>query len=386
MMLSSSDIAKIKDIHTPFYYYDMELLKETLSLAKQHSQKYGFIVHYAIKANFDSRILEQMKSHGFGIDCVSGGEVRAAIEAGISPSKIVYAGVAKSDKEIEYSLSNDIFAFNSESLEELCIINDIAATMGKTASVAMRINPDIDPATHKHISTGKGDNKFGISYKEIDKVLELIPQLTNVKIEGVHFHIGSQITDLSVFEKLCKRVNSIASWFEEQGINLAYINVGGGLGVSYDNPTENPIPDFERYFKIFADGITLKEGQTLHFELGRSLVCQCGELVTKVLFGKQTQSGKRYIFVDAGMTELMRPALYGAKHQIANISSHEKNDTYTVAGPICESTDIFAENIELPQTKRGDLLVIRSTGAYGRSMASNYNLREFATAIYSDQL
>lgn len=385
-MLNSSNIAKIKDLETPFYYYDMDLLRETLSITKEHSQKYGFIVHYAIKANFDNRILEEMKSAGFGIDCVSGGEVRAAIEAGISPSKIVYAGVAKSDKEIAYSLSNDIFAFNSESLEELCIINDIAKSMGKCASVAMRINPDIDPATHKHISTGKGDNKFGISYKEVDKVLELIPQLTNVKIEGIHFHIGSQITDLSAFERLCERANSIANWFEEQGITLAYINVGGGLGVSYDNPTKSPIPDFERYFKIFADGVKLRPGQTLHFELGRSLVCQCGELVTKVLFGKQTQSGKRYIFVDAGMTELMRPALYGAKHQISNISSQEEADTYTIAGPICESTDIFAENISLPKTKRGDLLVIRSSGAYGRSMASNYNLREFAPAIYSDQL
>ncbi len=387
-MLTNKNISSISSIETPFYYYDIDLLRATLSAAKRESQKYGFHIHYAIKANFDARILEEVKAAGFGIDCVSGGEVRAAIDGGFDPSQIVYAGVAKSDKEIIYSLENDIFAFNSESLEELCIINEIAASMGKCASVAMRINPDVDPATHKYISTGGKDNKFGISYTELDRVIELIPQLSNVSIDGIHFHIGSQITDLSSFTQLAARVNDIASWFESKGVLLKFINVGGGLGISYDKPTQNPIPDFESYFAIFAKGITLRPGQSLHFELGRSLVCQCGELVTKVLFGKQAQSGKNYIFVDAGMSELMRPALYNAYHEIVNISKEgsQCNDMYSIAGPICESSDIFAEGLVMPKTERGDLLVIRSCGAYGRSMASNYNLREFAPSVYSDQL
>ena len=385
-MLNETFVQKIKNIKTPFYYYDMELLHTTLKKLTEESGKYGFHVHYALKANFDPRLLQEIRQYDLGVDCVSGNEVRCAIEAGFPAEKIVFAGVGKSDDEIIYALEQNIFSFNCESREELEVINSLAAQRNKTARIALRINPDVDPHTHQHISTGKADNKFGISYTEIDEVLAQLQTLNNINITGIHFHIGSQISQMKVFEYLCKRVNTIAEWFEEKGLNLSHINVGGGLSINYENPDANPVSNFKEYFEIFAQNLHLRPGQTLHFELGRSVVGQCGTLISRVLYNKTTGSGKRFIIIDASMTELIRPALYQAHHAIVNLSSDQGAITYNVAGVVCESTDVFAKDIVLPETKRGDIIAIKSAGAYGSSMASRYNLRNLPASVYSDKL
>lgn len=385
-MLNETFVQKIKNIKTPFYYYDMELLHTTLKKLTEESGKYGFHVHYALKANFDPRLLQEIRQYGLGVDCVSGNEVRCAIEAGFPAEKIVFAGVGKSDDEIIYALEQNIFSFNCESREELEVINSLAAQRNKTARIALRINPDVDPHTHQHISTGKADNKFGISYTEIDEVLAQLQTLNNINITGIHFHIGSQISQMKVFEYLCKRVNTIAEWFEEKGLNLSHINVGGGLSINYENPDANPVSNFKEYFEIFAQNLHLRPEQTLHFELGRSVVGQCGTLISRVLYNKTTGSGKRFIIIDASMTELIRPALYQAHHAIVNLSSDQGAITYNVAGGVCESTDVFAKDIVLPETKRGDIIAIKSAGAYGSSMASRYNLRNLPASVYSDKL
>ena len=385
-MLNETFVQKIKNIKTPFYYYDMELLHTTLKKLTEESGKYGFHVHYALKANFDPRLLQEIRQYDLGVDCVSGNEVRCAIEAGFPAEKIVFAGVGKSDDEIIYAQEQNIFSFNCESREELEVINSLAAQRNKTARIALRINPDVDPHTHQHISTGKADNKFGISYTEIDEVLAQLQTLNNINITGIHFHIGSQISQMKVFEYLCKRVNTIAEWFEEKGLNLSHINVGGGLSINYENPDANPVSNFKEYFEIFAQNLHLRPGQTLHFELGRSVVGQCGTLISRVLYNKTTGSGKRFIIIDASMTELIRPALYQAHHAIVNLSSDQGAITYNVAGGVCESTDVFAKDIVLPETKRGDIIAIKSAGAYGSSMASRYNLRNLPASVYSDKL
>lgn len=389
IQITKPTLEQIESLKTPFYYYDINLLEDTLKIVTKNASEYGFKIHYALKANFDDHILGIMKKWGLGVDCVSGGEVRLAVESGFNPQEVVFAGVGKTDSEIEYALDKGIYSFNCESREEVEVINHLAASKGVIAPIALRINPDVDPKTHKYITTGLKDNKFGISYIEIDEIIEKLPTLKNIKVIGIHFHIGSQITQFEVFEYLCKRVNTISSWFTEKGINIEHINVGGGLGINYDHPEAEPVPDFARYFKIFADNLTLTEGQTLHFELGRSIVCQCGMLVSKVLYNKKTSSGKEYILIDASMTELIRPALYGAKHTFENLSKNGKDvedKTYGIAGGVCESSDIFSHETTLPETKRGDIILIKSAGAYGRAMASQYNLRDLPCSYYSDKL
>lgn len=385
-MLSRRVNDKLRGFDTPFYFYDMGLLRETLQKACDAAAPHGYRIHYAMKANFDGRILACVKEYGYGIDAVSGNEVRAAIEAGFPASSVVFAGVGKSDREIAYALEQDIFAFNCESRHELEVLNGIAAEMGKVANVALRINPDVDPKTHHYISTGKKDNKFGISYKEVDEVAASLSALKNVRITGIHFHIGSQIRDMKVFEDLCGRVNELYDWFTAQGFELTHVNLGGGLGVNYDDPEAEPVPDFETYFGIFARNLKLAEDVEIHFELGRSLVAQCGELISRVLYNKVTAGGKNVAIIDASMTELIRPALYQAHHAIENIDAQGGIQEYMVAGPVCESSDVFATNVELPQLHRGDLVSLKTAGAYGAAMASRYNLRDLPPAVYSDKL
>ncbi len=383
---SQKYLEKLRSLPTPFYFYDVELLRRTLDAVTSEAGRYGYRVHYALKANFNERIVAEMHRSGIGADCVSGGEVRRAIEYGIPASEIVYAGVAKRDDEIRYGLEHDIFSFNCESRQELEVIDRIAAGMGKTARIALRINPDVDPMTHRHISTGHADSKFGISWQEVDEVIAELGELKNLEITGIHFHIGSQITTLEPFEQLCLRANTLQDWFEEKGIRLRHINVGGGLGIDYADPAAHPMPDFAAYFAVFHKHLRVRPGQTVHFELGRSLAGQCGELITRVLYNKVTSSGTCIALVDAGFTDLLRPALYGAVHRIENLTSATGHGKYMIAGPICESTDVFARDLDLPETKRGDLLRICSAGAYGRSMSSNYNLRDFPAEVFSDEL
>ena len=338
-----------------------------------------------MKANVNPKVLETIKNAGLGADCVSGGEVQAAIDAGIPKGKIVFAGVGKADWEINLGLENDIFCFNVESIPELEVINELAISKGKTACVALRINPNVSAHTHHYITTGLSENKFGINLSELTKVTDLILQLSNIKLIGIHFHIGSQITDMSSFQDLCLKVNEIQEFFDSKNIQLDHINVGGGLGISYEHPNHLAIPDFESYFKVFRKYLKLRAHQTLHFELGRAVVGQCGSLISRVLYVKEGSS-KKFVILDAGFTELIRPALYQAYHRIENLSSNLQDEVYDVVGPICESSDTFVKDYEMNQTKRGDIVALRSAGAYGEIMASQYNLRKLPKAYTSDEL
>jgi diaminopimelate decarboxylase len=385
-MFNAGIVESFKEKETPFYYYDLALLKETLDSCKDASSKYNFHVHFALKSNFNTKVVETIKDKGFGADCVSGGEVKKAIELGFEKKQIVFAGVGKSDAEINLALDNDIFCFNVESIQELEVINELAAKKSKIAAVAIRINPNVDAHTHHYITTGLDENKFGINAWELPEVLETLKRCESLSFSGIHFHVGSQITEMNVFKSLCVKVNEIQQWFEERGMPVKVLNVGGGLGVDYHHPDENSIPDFEAYFQIFKDFLSVKPYQEVHFELGRALVAQCSSLITKVLYVKHGIK-KNFAIVDAGMTELMRPALYQAYHKIENITKDQENSNvknYDVVGPICESSDCFGKEVSLPETERGDLIALRTAGAYGEVMASAYNLRPDIRHVYSD--
>lgn len=378
-------IEKLQSIQTPFYYYDTELLRQTLRIINEEAGKHeGFIVHYAVKANANHQLLRIIREAGLGADCVSGGEIAAVVKAGFPCKKIVYAGVGKSDWEINLGLDNDIFCFNVESIPELEVINELAAAKGKTARVAFRLNPNVGAHTHTNITTGLAENKFGIAMRDMETVIARASELSNVKFVGLHFHIGSQILDMGDFEALCNRINELQKQLDNRHIRVEHINVGGGLGVDYAHPNRVPVPDFKAYFNTYARKLQLRPGQTLHFELGRAVVAQCGSLITRTLYIKEGVR-KKFAIVDAGFTDLMRPALYQAYHKIENITSEEPMTAYDVVGPICESTDVFAKQFDLNRTKRGDLLAIRSTGAYGEIMASQYNCRKLPAGYTSDE-
>ena len=378
--------AKFQNLRTPFYYYDTELLRDTLRAINQEAQKHeGFCVHYAVKANANPRILRIIREAGLGADCVSGGEIEASVRAGVPSSKIVYAGVGKSDWEINLGLDHNIFCFNVESIPELEVINELAAAKGKVARVAFRLNPNVGAHTHANITTGLAENKFGIDMRDMLTVIEEASHMEHVKCVGLHFHIGSQILDMSDFEALCNRVNELQNELERHRITVEHINVGGGLGVDYQHPNRVSIPDFKAYFETYAKKLKLRPGQTLHFELGRAVVAQCGSLITRTLYIKKG-SVKQFCIVDAGFTDLIRPALYQAYHKIENITSEEPVEAYDVVGPICESTDVFAKQIDLNRCHRGDLIAIRSAGAYGEIMASQYNCRQLPQGYMSDEI
>ncbi len=386
-MLSRTIKEQLRGIPTPFYLYDMQLLGATLDAIKNEADRDGYKIHYAIKANNDERILKAVLARGFGIDCVSGNELRLIRRLGFPADSIVYAGVGKSDTEIRLGISEDIRAFNCESLQELQIINELAGEMGKRARVALRINPDVDPQTHRHISTGQADSKFGISYREIDQVAEDLATYKNLDFQGLHFHIGSQITDMHVFELFCRRVNSLVEWFVEKGFPLTYLNMGGGLGVNYNSPETESMPDFKAYFDAFRNNLKVSGVET-HFELGRAMVAQCGELISRVLFNKINSAGAQVVIIDGSMSELIRPALYEAYHEIENLDARPGSSRipYIIAGTVCESADIFATDRLLPELRRGDLVTIKSAGAYGASMASCYNMHDLPRVVYSDNI
>ena len=384
-MIDQRAIDKFKQLETPLYYYDMDLLKRTLELCKRELDKYGYKAHYALKSNINKRILALIKDYGFGADCVSGNEVMWAYEAGFAPEKIVYAGVGKTDKEIRQALEIGIFSFNCESIAEILIIDELAGEMGKKANISLRINPDVDAHTHKFITTGKKENKFGISLNKLLETIDSIKKCQNVELIGIHFHVGSQITDIDVFATLCEKVNVITSWLKENGMSIKSINLGGGLGIDYDNPLENPIADFERYFSTINRYLHVEEGQEVHFEPGRSLVAQCGALISRVLYVKEGDNID-FLILDAGMNNLIRPALYEANHDIINLTSSGTLHTYDIVGPVCETSDKFASAKSINEAKRGDLIAILSAGAYGEVMSMRYNLKDIANHYYSDNL
>ncbi len=374
------------DIATPFYYYDTEILRSTLRAINAEVAKHeGFVVHYAIKANANPKVLNLIALSGLGADCVSGGEIQASLSSGFSPRKIVYAGVGKSDWEIRLGLKAGIFCFNVESLAELEVISEIASEMGKTARVAFRINPDVGAHTHSKITTGLAENKFGIAMRDMEEVIEVASGMPSIQFIGLHFHIGSQILNMDDFAALCNRINDLQKQLERKKIVVENINVGGGLGVDYEHPNRLPIPDFKAYFDTYARHLKLRPGQTLHFELGRAVVAQCGSLITRTLYVKKG-AVKQFAIVDAGMTDLIRPALYQAYHKIENISSDGPTEVYDVVGPICESSDVFGKAVDLNQTRRGDLIAIRTAGAYGEIMASQYNCRKLPLGYITEDL
>ena len=394
-MFGDKDIAKFNNEETPFYYYDLELLQKTLKYCADAASAYHYHVHYALKANVNPRVLSKIKDLGFGADCVSAGEVRMAIETGFDANKIVFAGVGKSDREINEALDVDVFCFNVESIQELGVINELATKKGKIAQVAIRINPNVDAHTHHNITTGLDENKFGVNSWDLPACVDVLKACKNLQFVGIHFHIGSQITNLDVYKNLCVRVNEFSNWFADRGFTVKVLNVGGGLGIDYQEP-DGQIPDFAAYFKIFQDFLETKPHQEVHFELGRALVGQSASLITRALYIKNGKK-KNFVVLDAGMTELMRPALYQAYHKIENLGSKvevgnrksEVGDSplikYDVVGPICESTDCFGKEVELPETFRGDVLAIRSAGAYGEVMSTNYNLRDKLRFVFKGE-
>ncbi len=382
-MFDKATLGRFESLQTPFYYYDLSLLKKTLEIYTNQIKKYGYHAHYALKANADERILGIIRDAGLGADCVSGNEVALALKLGFAPEKIVYAGVGKSDAEIITALNGDIFAFNCESIPEIEVINGLAASMGKVAKISLRINPDIDAHTHRYISTGRAQDKFGISQWMFDSVLETINKSSNIKLIGLHFHVGSQITDLSVFKLLCERIEALQKWFTDRGVKIENLNLGGGLGIDYSDPDAAPIADFEGYFNIIAKNLKVSPGQKIHFEPGRAIIAQCGSLISRVLYVKMGK-GKKFAILDAGMNDLIRPALYQANHKLQNITSSGRVLKYDVVGPICESSDRFGKNIVMPQTKRGDFVAIRSAGAYGQVMGMRYNQKDLAPQYYSE--
>ena len=385
-MVQKFPIDKFKKIETPFYYYDCDLLRETLQAINKELKKYeNFIVHYAIKANANAKVLNIIQQTGMGADCVSGGEIQRCLDCGFPADKIVYAGVGKSDWEINLGLDHDIFCFNVESVAELEVINELAVKKGKIANVCFRINPDVGAHTHEKITTGLAENKFGIAMQDMLPTILEASRMSNIHFIGLHFHIGSQLLEMTDFRHLCSRINEIQDGLEQENIKIKNINVGGGLGIDYDNPDNHPIPDFKSYFYTFARYLKLREGQKLHFELGRAVVGQMGSLITRTLYVKQGMA-KQFAIVDAGMTDLIRPALYQASHKIENLSSEEPLHAYDVVGPICESSDVFAKGIELNTVHRGDLIAMRSAGAYGEIMASQYNCRKLPVGYTSDEL
>ena len=386
-MTTTYPVEAFAGIETPFYYYNLELLESTISTVLDEAAKYeNFHVHYAIKANFNPRILKTISDRGIGADCVSGGEVRAALDAGIPADNIVFAGVGKTDKEIALALDAGIFCFNIESTAEAHAIEELAAQRGMTAKVAIRVNPNVGAHTHSNITTGRAENKFGINYEQLDEVIDLIGTMQHLELIGLHFHIGSQILVMDDFIALCGRINELQELLKDtRGLVLPHINVGGGLGIRYDAPNKYPIPDFDLYFATYAKNLKLFPGQHVHFELGRSIVAQCGTLVTRATYIKHGTC-KKFVIVDAGMNDLVRPALYDAYHRIENITSDRPDEVYDVVGPVCESSDVFCKDRKIPETRRGDILAIRSAGAYGEAMAFGYNCREIPKAYFSTDL
>ncbi len=379
-------MGSLQQVSTPFYYYDMDILHATLVAITRQIEGYPFKVHYAVKANGNPHIINEIAQSGLGADLVSGGEIQAAVKAGFKPQELTYSGVGKTDWEIRLGLDKNIGCFNVESIPELEVINALANEMGTTARVALRVNPDIDAHTHKYITTGTAENKFGITLEELENTVKQAIELPNIELRGLHFHIGSQITSMQPYVMLCETVNRLQDQFEQQGIHFPILNMGGGLGIDYSQPDECQIPDFKQYFDVFKRHLNFKQDQQVHFELGRSIVGQCGSLISRTIYIKENRN-KKFVILDAGMNDLIRPALYQANHAIQNLTSRDTQcEVYDIVGPVCESSDVFARDYQLPVTHRGDLIAIRSAGAYGESMSSTYNMRSLPKSIFSDKI
>jgi len=355
---------------TPFYLYSKNKLSEKYNEINNAFSKVNHIICYATKANENVYLLKILAKKGCGCDIVSIGELNLALKAGINPKKIVFAGVGKRDDEIKLAIKSGILMFNIESIPELYRIDKIAKALNKIARIAFRVNPDIDAKTHPHITTGLSHNKFGLCFDEAFDGYILAKSLKNIEIAGIHTHIGSQITDIDSFILASKKMSSYISKLKSAGIKLKYIDMGGGLGIKYkDEKVINPVD--------YADAILkyLPGNYTIILEPGRFLVAETGVLITKVIYVKKTAK-KNFLVVDAGMNDLVRPAIYGAYHEIIPVKwKNGKKHNWDVVGPICESSDVFAKDRSMPLASEGDYLAILCAGAYGYSMSSNYNMR-----------
>lgn len=360
-------------IGTPFYLYSSNTLSMHFRAFDSAFSGVPRVICYALKSNSNSAILRLLGREGAGADIVSGGELFRALRAGIDPKKIVYAGVGKRRDEIEYALKIGILMFNVESGDELRALDDAAGEMRATARIALRVNPNIDPKTHAYISTGLKENKFGIPIEQALEYYQMARSLSHVEIVGVHHHIGSQITEVQPFVDALEKVVAFIKELKSAGMNIKYIDIGGGLGITYKDET----PPLPRELATAIQPLLKDCGCTLVLEPGRAIVGNAGILVTSVLYHKETGE-KKFLIVDAGMNDLIRPSLYDAYHEIKPIvepAAQDPHDVVDVVGPICESGDFLAKEREMPAVKRGDLLAVMSGGAYGFSMSSNYNSR-----------
>ena len=362
-----------KEVGTPCYIYSHATLTRHFRAYDRAFQNIPHLVAFAMKSNSNLAILRLMAKEGSGVDIVSGGELFRALKAGVPASKIVFAGVGKSAEEIRDALRADILMFNVESSAELQALNDVAASVGKKARVALRINPDIDPKTHPYISTGLKKSKFGIAADRAVEEYKLASSLGYIEVVGVHAHIGSQLTDVTPFIEALKKVLTLVELLKGQGIGIRYLNIGGGLGITYSDE-KPPLPqDLADAVSPLVKGLDL----TLVMEPGRVIVGNAGILVTKALYQKDGEA-KRFVIVDAAMNDLIRPSLYSAYHEIRPVSEsllHRPKHAVDVVGPVCESGDFLAKDRMLPEIKTGELLAVMSAGAYGFVMASNYNSR-----------
>lgn len=359
-----------------FYYYSLPALKQRIEIFKQQlstllQQKIS--IHFAMKANPNTHILNCMKSQGLGVDIVSGGELAHALKNGFAADKIVFSGVAKTHAEIEQAIDAGVAQFNVESPSELRRIKKISEQKNKTAQIVLRINPNVDAKTHPYIATGIAENKFGLNESQYQECLEVLKSTKALKYRGISCHIGSQILDVSVFRQSLHFQKQVFQKAIEQGNQLDVFNIGGGLGINYAEDSETDIVRLKNYTNLLAEELK-NINATIQFEPGRFLVARCGYLLTQIEYLKNTTE-KNFILCNSGMNHLLRPALYGAKHRIFSVQKRPgQQKNYDVVGPVCESSDFLGKDIMLSPSEEGDWLCVCDAGAYGASMASQYNL------------
>jgi diaminopimelate decarboxylase len=368
------------EVGTPFYCYSSATLTRHFRVFHEALEGYDRKICFAVKSNSNIAVLRTLAQAGAGADVVSGGEIRLALAAGIAPQNIVFSGVAKTKEEIAFALQQGIFQFNAESVFELRALNDVATSMGVIAPVALRVNPDVDPATHEKISTGQKENKFGIAMEQVHEAYALAASLPALKVQGVSMHIGSQLTSLTPFRQAFRAVLALVAELRAAGHPIHTLDLGGGLGIPYSSEMAPPEP--LEYAQAVKEEVGEFDGQLI-FEPGRMIAGNAGILVSKVI-GLKESPHKRFVMLDAGMNDLMRPALYDAYHEIIAVNSHQSSPVtshYDIVGPVCESSDIFGKDRALPVLAEGDLVAFRSCGAYGASMSNSYNARPLVPEV-----
>ena len=367
----------INTYNTPIYCYSSKEIKENYNNFQKYLKKLNPLICYAVKANFNKEIIKMLGKLGSGADVVSKGELKLALDSGISPNKIVFSGVGKTKEEIIYALKKKIFQINVESEEELEEINDLATNKKTLINISLRVNPDVDANTHKKISTGRSDDKFGIPISKVLDIFKKQKKYNNIRMNGIAIHIGSQITKIDPFKNAFEKIKELISRLEKNNINIKNLDLGGGIGINY---FENQVISFQKYSSIIKKEFG-RMNLKLSFEPGRSIVGSAGFIISKVIRVKKGL-GKNFLILDVGMNDLMRPSLYEAYHHIIPMKKlNNKKNNYDIVGPVCESSDVFGSNRNLNEVKSGDYLVLCSAGAYGSCMSSNYNCRPLIKEI-----